>query len=82
MKVEVECKVKVVGASIEEVLARVTEKLMVLKLTEDERERYAKEYRHWDEENEGDVDWSPVYLVKRSEGGEVISEIELRIKNV
>lgn len=82
MKVEIECKVKVVGASVEEALARVTEKMSVMQLYEKERVEYAAGYHHWNNENDGDVDWSPVHIVKRTKDGAVQSELELRIRNV
>lgn len=82
MKVEIECKVKVVGASVEEALARVTEKMSVMQLYEKERVEYAAGYHYWNNENDGDVDWSPVHIVKRTKDGAVQSELELRIRNV
>lgn len=82
MNVEIECKVKVVGASVEEALARMAEKWMVMNLYDNEREEYAKGYHHWKDENDGEVDWSPVHIVKRTKDGKVQSELELRIKNV
>lgn len=81
MKVEIECKVKVVGATIEEALARMSEKLMVAQLYEADRERYAKGYHFWDEENDGEVDWTPIVIVNRSKDGAVQSEITMRVKN-
>ena len=82
MKVEIDVAVKVIGASVEEALARVTEKLMVIRPSDAEREQYAKEYHHWDEENGYDVDWSPVAIINRTADGEVSSSMDLRIRNV
>ena len=82
MKVEIDVEVKVVGASVEEALARVTEKLMVIKPTEADRERYAKEYHHWDKENDGDVDWHPVAISDCNKRGEETSYMKIRIRNV
>ena len=82
MKVEIECKVKVVGASVEEALACVAEKLMVIRPTESDRKIYADEYHHWDKENDGDVDWYPVSIINRTQEGEVTTSMELRVRNV
>lgn len=82
MKVEIDVAVKVVGASVEEALARVTEKLMVINPTDAEREQYAKEYHHWDKENDGDVDWHPVSISNRNKRGEETSSVRIRIRNV
>lgn len=82
MNVEIDVAVKVVGASVEEALARVTEKLMVIKPTRADRERYADEYHHWDKECDGDVDWSPVFISRRNKQGEETSSVRIRIRNV
>ena len=82
MKVEIEVAVKVVGASVEEALARVTEKLMVIKPTDAERERYAEEYHHWDKECDGDVDWCPVTISNANKHGRETSSMKIRIRNV
>lgn len=82
MKVEIDVSVKVVGASVEEALARVTEKLMVIEPTDAERERYAKEVHQWEEGNGSDLDWYPVSITKRTKDGEVSSSMEFRIRNV
>lgn len=82
MKVEIDVAVKVVGASVEEALARVTEKLSVIRPTEADRERYADEFNYWDKENDGDVDWTPLAITNRAKDGSVQSEISIRVKNV
>lgn len=82
MKVEIECKVKVVGASVEEALARMAEKLNVVQLYDSDRERYAKGYHFWNDENDGEVDWSPINIVNRDKDGTERSSIEMRIRNV
>lgn len=82
MKVEIDISVKVVGASVEEALARVTEKLMVISPTDAERERYAKETHQWEEENGSDLDWCPVSIINLTKGGEVSSSMEFRIRSV
>lgn len=81
MKVEIDVEVKVVGASIEEALARVADKLMVIRPTDTDRERYAKEFHQWEEENGSDVDWYPVSKIKRTKDGEVTSSMEFRIRS-
>lgn len=82
MKVEIDVAVKVVGASVEEALARVTEKLMVIRPTDAERERYAKEAHQWEEETGGDLDWYPVSISKHTKDGKLSSSMELRIRSV
>lgn len=82
MKVEIDVAVKVGGASVEEALARVTEKLMVISPTEFERERYAKEFHQWEEENGSDMDWYPVSIIKHTKDGKVSSSMEFRIRSV
>lgn len=82
MKVEIDVAVKVVGASVEEALARVTEKLMVIKPTESDRKLYAEEYHYWNKENDGEVDWRPVSIINRTTDGGVSSSMEMTIRNV
>lgn len=82
MNVEIECKVKVVGASVEEALARVAEKLMVLQLHDNDREKLAEKYHLWDKHNDGDVDWTPIKFVSQRKDGEIQSQAFLTIRNV
>ena len=82
MKVEIDVTVKVVGASIEEALARMTEKLLVIRPTDAEREQYAKEYHYREEEYGYDLDWRPFSIINRTADGEVTSSMDLRIWNV
>lgn len=82
MNVEIECKVKVVGASVEEALARMAEKLMVLQLHDNDREKLAEKYHIWDKHNEGDVDWTPIKFVSQRKDGEIQSQAFLTIRNV
>ena len=80
MKVEIDVSVKVVGASIEEALARVTEKLMVISPSFAEREQFATEFHQW--KNGSVLDWYPVSIINRTKDGEVSSSMELRIRSV
>lgn len=82
MKVEIDAEVKVVGSSIEEALARVTQKLYVISPLEFERERYIKEFHQFEKENGSDVDWCPVSIIKSTKDGEVSSAMKLRIRIV
>ena len=82
MKVEIECNVKVVGASVEEALARMAEKLMVLQLHDRDREQLAEKYHLWDKHNDGDVDWTPIKFVSQRKNGEIQSQAFLTIRNV
>lgn len=82
MKVEIDVAVKVVGASIEKALARVTEKLMVLQLHDTDREQLAEKYHLWDKHNDGDVDWAPIKFVSQIKDGEIQSQASLTIRNV
>lgn len=82
MKVEIECYVKVVGANVEEALARMAEKLMVIRPTEFDRKIYADEYHHWDKENDGDVDWHPVSITDHNKRGKETYYMKIRIRNV
>ena len=82
MKVEIDVTVKVVGASIEEALARVTRKLYVISPQEFERERYIKEFHQREEKNGSDLDWYPVTNIKRTKDGGVSSSMEFRIRSV
>ena len=82
MKVEIECKVKVVGASVEEALARMAEKLMVLQLHDNDHEKLAEKYHLWDKHNDGDVDWTPIKFVSQRKDGEIQSQAFLTIRNV
>lgn len=82
MNVEIECNVKVVGASVEEALARMAEKLMVLQLYDNDREKLAEKYHLWDKHNDGDVDWTPIKFVSQRKDGEIQSQAFLTIRNV
>ena len=82
MKVEIECNVKVVGASVEEALARMAEKLMVLQLHDNDREKLAEKYHLWDKHNDGDVDWTPIKFVSQRKDGEIQSQEFLTIRSV
>lgn len=82
MEVEIECKVKVVGASVEEALALMAEKLMVLQLHDNDREKLAEKYHLWDKQNDGDVDWTPIKLGSLRKDGEIQSQAFLTIRNV
>lgn len=81
MKVEIDVAVKVVGACVEDALARVMEKLKVISPTDAEREMYAKSFHKW-EETGGVVDWCPVFIHKHTNEGKVASSLEFRIRNV
>ena len=81
MKVEIDVMVRVVGASVEEALARVTEKLNVIRPTESDRKKYAEGYHYWDKENDGDVDWHPFSITDCNKQGEEPSYMTIRIRN-
>ena len=82
MKVEIECKVKVVGETVESALALMAEKLMVLQLHDTDREMLAEKYHLWDKHNDGDVDWTPIKLGSLRKDGEIQSQAFLTIRNV
>ena len=82
MNVEIECRVKVVGASVEEALARMAEKMMVLQLHDNDREKLAEKYHLWDKHNDGEVDWTPIKFVSQKKNGEIQSQAFLTIRNV
>lgn len=82
MKVEIECRVKVVGETVESALALMAEKLMVLQLHDTDREMLVKKYHLWDKNNDGDVDWTPIKLGSLSKDGEIQSQAFLTIRNV
>ena len=80
-RVTVEYNIKVAGKTIEEALARMAEKVTAAQLYEIDRQKIAKGYHHWDEENGGYVDWMPIDLVKKGERGQVDSLMVLRVRN-
>ena len=82
MKVEIECNVKVLGASVEEALALMAEKLMVLQLHDNDREKLAEKYHLWEKINDGEVDWTPIKFVSQIKDGKIQSQAFLSLRNV
>lgn len=80
-RVTIEYNIKVVGKTIEEALARMAEKVTAAQLYEIDRQKIAKGYHYWDEENGGYVDWMPIDLVKKGNRGQVDSLMVLRVRN-
>lgn len=80
-RVTIEYNIKVAGKTIEEALARMAERVTAAHLCESDRQKIAKGYHYWDEENGGDVDWMPIHLVKKGRRGQVDSLMVLRVRN-
>ena len=84
MKVEIECNVKVNGATVEEAIARIAKELKVLQFNEADWKRIGRRYHQWERGKDrifSDADWTPVRDGVLGDDGEIHTRASLTIRN-